>query len=203
MNISESLYHSAAAWRWKKNALFSLSLWEGGRLNLSQSALDLSLSVDLPHFLSLSLSLPPSLPSPSRKRRKRPSRSQGCDSPKRSLGPPTIIECKTHDNGLPAKSYRVIALKPHFASEGKKLSLFTWPSGGPWCPSFTLNLATSPSPNSPVILPSSYRWMTCRGSESHPERDGRGVHRTTSLAPASQCIHFSLLCLQENWAHSL
>ena len=32
------------------------------------------------------------------------------------------------------QSYRVIALKPHFASEGKKLSLFTWPSGGPWCP---------------------------------------------------------------------
>ena len=55
----------------KKDALCSLSFGEGGRLNLSQSALDLSLSVDLSHSLSLSLSLPPSLLSPSRKRRKR------------------------------------------------------------------------------------------------------------------------------------
>ena len=65
----------------KKDALCSLSFWEGGRLNLSQSALDLSLSVDLSHSLSLSLSLPHSLLSPSRKRRKRPSRSQGCGWP--------------------------------------------------------------------------------------------------------------------------
>lgn len=54
-----------------------------GRLNLSQCALDRSLSVDLSHSLSLSISLTlclplsPSLLSPSRKRRKRPSRSQG------------------------------------------------------------------------------------------------------------------------------
>ena len=47
--------------------------------------------------------------------------------------------------------YRLITLKPLFASEGKKSSPFTW------CPSFTVNLATSPSPNSPVILPSSCR----------------------------------------------
>ena len=44
----------------KKEALFSLSLWEGGRLKLSQSALDPSLSISL--TLCLSLCLSPSLP---------------------------------------------------------------------------------------------------------------------------------------------
>ena len=98
----------------KKEALFSLSLWEAGRLKLSQSALDLSLSVYLSHSLSLSLSLslPPSSLQAGRGERdlQEVKGMGGRHSPKRSLGPSTIIECKTHGIGPPATT-----LQSHYA----------------------------------------------------------------------------------------